>query len=128
MTQLVPNSLNWNVCTSVVTDCDLMIMFINGLKGQHRQPGSAVVTNTEEDRLPNGLFSIRKCPNKPDKAGHANIYPEGRKSHLLLHSENSIGSWPIKVYVEDNAITGLLRVQRESEWRVIPVTPVSYIT
>lgn len=48
------------MCTLMVTDYDLMIMFINELQGQHHRSGSAVITNTEEDKLPNGLFSKRE--------------------------------------------------------------------
>ena len=35
-------------------------------------------------------FYKENVPINPSKAGRANIYPEGRKSDLLLHSENSI--------------------------------------
>lgn len=48
------------MCTLMITDYDLMIMVINGLKGRHHGSGSVVITNTEEDKLPSGLFSIRK--------------------------------------------------------------------
>lgn len=64
---------------------------------------------------PRTVFYKENVPVNPDQAGQANIYPEGRKSHLLSHSENSTDScWLINVYVKDNATIVLLR--GSSKW------------
>lgn len=77
------------MCTIMVTDYDDYVP-----NWMTRSTSLVQICRGHKEKLPNSLFFFffynENVPINPDEVGHANIYPEGGRSHLLLHSENSI--------------------------------------
>lgn len=86
---IVTDFLNQSLCTLMVVDYDLIIMFINGFL---ENPITSLHLQSSEKRTSCQTYYFYKenVPVNPHKAGHANIYPESRKSQSSLHGEDSI--------------------------------------